>query len=245
MKQFTETLNALNDRLDLPQPARSRVLLEIAADLRDMYDYYRSQGVPPQDARQKAVEHCDLSDEALAELVRLHSSAWRRFMDRLGEQAQTRWERCLLVLMLVFIVVIAGRTAVSVDVFALAHVSVWVAVSITAVATWFAGFKAFVAFVKQDHDVRRLRWGLPALLVAAGADLVVGAYGGCMGMYEAARRSAEDPNGIWLYTIQWLVEGASLQLVCLSASVLVALMWYLIVNKVTRIERAEATELLG
>jgi hypothetical protein len=210
-----------------------------------MYDHYRSQGEPPQIARQKAVEHCDLSDDALAEIIRLHTSPWLRFMDRFGEQAQTRWERLLLALMLLSLAAIAGRVVVSVDVFALAHASVWAAVSITAVAIAFAGYKMFVAFIKQDHDVRRLRGGLSALLVAAGADLLVGAYGGCLGMYEAVRLSANDMSGIWRYAIQWLVEGASLQLVCLSASVLVALMWYLIANKVSRIERAEATELLG
>jgi hypothetical protein len=244
MKQFADTLSAINDRLDLPQPARSRVLLEIAADLGDMYDYYRAQGLSPQDARHRAVEHCDLSDEVLAELVHIHTSAWRRFMDRFSEQAQSRWERCLLALMLLSIAAIVGRMMLSVDVFAMAHGSVWAAVAITAGALAFAGYKAFVAFVKQQQDARSLRGGLSSLLVAAGANLLVGAYGNCLGMYQAVRRAVDDLDDGWLYTVQWLLEGASLQMVCLTAAVLISLFWYVIANKAARVEQAEAAALL-
>ena len=169
MSQFTEILRSINDRLDMPQPARSRVLLEIAADLRDTYDYYREQGLSQEEA--------DLSDEVLADLTRLHTSAWRRFMDRFSEQAQTRLERALVILTLVFIAAIAGRLVVSVDVFSTARPWIWAALVLTVSAVSYACQKLFLAYVKQDHDPRRLRAGLPSLLVAAGADLLIGAYG--------------------------------------------------------------------
>lgn len=245
MSDFTETLRTINDRLDLPQPAKSRVLLEIAADLRDMYEYYRAQGLSQQDARRRAVEHCDLSDEVLIELTRLHTSAWRRFMDRFSEQAQTRWERALMIVMLVFMAAVVGRFVATADVFATAHAWVWVAGVVTAAAVLYACYKLFLAFVKQVHDSRRLRAGLSSLLAAAGANLLIGAYGNCVAMYHAARRAADDLEGVWLYAAEWLLEGASLQMVCLAAAVAIALFWYVITNKVSRIERAEAAALLG
>jgi hypothetical protein len=245
MSDFTETLRAINDRLVLPQPAKSRVLLEIAADLRDMYEYYRALGLSQQDARHRAIEHCDLSDEVLTELTRLHTSAWRRFMDRFSEQAQTRWERALMILTLVFMAAVAGRFAMMADVFAAAHAWVWACGVVTALAVLYACYKLYLAFVKQAHDSRRLRAGLSSLLVAAGTNLLIGAYGNCVAMYDTAQRAADDLERVWLYAAEWLLQGASLQMACLSAAVVIALFWYVITNKVSRIERAEAAALLG
>jgi hypothetical protein len=238
-------MRTIDSRLDLPQPARSRVLLEIAADLRDMYEHYRQQGLSAQEAHQRAVDHCDLSDEVLAELTRLHTSAWRRFMDRFSEQAQSRWERALTVLMLLFVAAIAGRVVVTFDVFATAHRWAWAAVAVTSAAMVFAMIKIYLAFIKQDHESRRLRAGLSSLLVAAGADLAIGAYGNWMGMYRAARRAEHDLAGFWLYVVEWLVEGASLMVVCFAAAIVCAMLWYVIANKVARIECAEAAALMG
>lgn len=245
MKQFRETLRSINDRLDLPQPARSRVLLEIAADLRDMFDYYRGQGLAPDDAAAQAVEHCDLSDEVLAELTQLHTSAWRRFMDRFSEQAQSRWERALTVLMLLFIAAVTGRVIVTFDIFTTAHRWVWGAVVVTVAAMAFAGVKMYFAFIKQEHELRRLRAGLSSLLVAAGTDLLIGAYGNWIGMYRAVRLAEDDLAGFWRYAVEWLVEGASLMVICFAVAIVCALLWHVIASKVARIERAEVAGLLG
>ena len=54
MNQFTPLLKQLNSRLDLPQPQKSRILLEISADLNDLYDLYVSQGHSREEAKQRA-----------------------------------------------------------------------------------------------------------------------------------------------------------------------------------------------
>ena len=69
MTRFTDTLTKLNDRLDLPQPVRSRILLEIASNLEALYPHFRGDGLCEEAARRQAVEHCDLSDEARARMV--------------------------------------------------------------------------------------------------------------------------------------------------------------------------------
>lgn len=245
MNFFTDTLKEIDGRLDLPQPARSRVLLEIAADLRDLYDHYRDQGLSSKESRQRAVEQCDLSDEALSELMLVHTSAWRRFLDRFSEQAQTRWERALLVVLIVFIAAASGRLVFGVDVFATAGAWVWPALAITFVSFAFAGHKFYVAFVKKDHRSHRLQAGLPALLVAGAANLVIGAFGSSTAMYTAARRAADDYEGFWLYLTQWVLGSSSLLIVCFAAAILTALLWYVLANKIARIELAEAALLLG
>lgn len=44
----------------------------------------------------RARERLAVSDEALAELTRIHESPFRRLLGRISEQARTRWERALL-----------------------------------------------------------------------------------------------------------------------------------------------------
>ncbi len=44
MNRFAPLLKSINARLDLPQPTKSRIILEIASDLEDMYQFYQSQG---------------------------------------------------------------------------------------------------------------------------------------------------------------------------------------------------------
>ena len=55
MKQFTSLLKNLNSKIDLPQPKKSRMLLEIAADLNDMYNYYLAKGLTETEAVSRAI----------------------------------------------------------------------------------------------------------------------------------------------------------------------------------------------
>lgn len=245
MTNFTETLRDINDRLELPQPARSRVLLEIAADLDDLFAYYRQHGCSPQEARIRAIEHCDLSDEALAGLVQVHTSVWKRFLDRFGAQAQSRWERVFLLVLLAFVALLTGRMIVTLEVFEAAEAWVWPVVLVTFAAAVFGGHKLYLAFLKKDHDSRRLRSGLTALIAAAVANLIIGTFGAWMGLYRAAGRAADDVAGFWRYAVEWLFAGSSLFVVSLTAAVMVSLLWFVLANKVARIEEAEAAILLA
>jgi hypothetical protein len=244
MREFTDTLKEINERLDVPQPARSRLLLEIAGDLNDLYEHFRSQGMSKGDARRLALDTCDLSDDALAELVSLHTSLWRRFMDRFSAQAQSRWERALLLVFLVFVVAATGQIVTTAAVFRLAAGWVWPAVFVTFVGVVVGAEKLYQAYIKKSHNARRLRSGLGAVLAAAVADLIIGTYGYAMGMYHAVHRTAEDVDGMWLFVTEWLLESSSLLIVCFTAAILVSLLWYVLANKVARIEQAEAAVLL-
>ena len=50
MNRFAETLAGINERLDIPQPRKYRIMQEIAADLEDVFEQYRSSGMTEQEA---------------------------------------------------------------------------------------------------------------------------------------------------------------------------------------------------
>lgn len=174
MSRFRDLLRRTNERLDMPQPEKSRILLEIAADLEDAFELYRSEGLDEEEAARRAEEKFEVSEEALRELVEIHQSAFRRFLGRISGQAQTRWERVLLVAVVVCIAAFAGREFLSAEPFRRAGSFVW-AVAGTALAAFvLTVIKAYTIYIRRERDVRKLRKGLQWLPVLGGLSLAAG-----------------------------------------------------------------------
>jgi hypothetical protein len=244
MSRFIHFLQRINQELDVPQPAKSRIILEIHNDLNDLYDLYRSQGKAEAEARQQAEQKCNVSPEALAQLVAIHSSGVRRVMDRLSEQAQSRLERIGLVLVMAFLAILSGRIIFSSGFLAQTSPFVWGSLTIAALAAVTGIGKLYRFYLKQDHRMRTLRNGLPSLLFLAGGGFVIGLYGYLYELYRAASRSAADFEGVWFYIIDWLVRGSSAAIVSLWVCILSATLWYVLETKAGRIEQAEVEILL-
>ncbi len=51
MKRFTRVLSDARDQLEISEPSRTRVLLEMASDLEDSYDFHLSHGCDEAEAR--------------------------------------------------------------------------------------------------------------------------------------------------------------------------------------------------
>lgn len=74
MSRFTSLLKRIDDRLKFPQPTKSRILLEIAADLEDLHLLYLERGLGEEEAAQLAEEKFDFSDKALQEFTHVHQT---------------------------------------------------------------------------------------------------------------------------------------------------------------------------
>ena len=96
MSRFTEALSETADRLTVPQSVRSRILLEVAADMDDLYKAYTDRGLEGEAAREAVLEHFDLSDEALEDLVRVHASPIQGVLNGLSGQPGQGWEKTVL-----------------------------------------------------------------------------------------------------------------------------------------------------
>ncbi|NIP77759.1 MAG: hypothetical protein GWM90_00560, partial [Gemmatimonadetes bacterium] len=72
MMSFDGALRGLAGELDLPEPVRSRVLLELRSDLEAMGAALLEEGLPPEEARRRTLEALFPSAAALAELRAFH-----------------------------------------------------------------------------------------------------------------------------------------------------------------------------
>jgi hypothetical protein len=252
MRRFTSLLQNINKKLDLPQPARSRIILEIAADLEDLYQVYRGQGMDEKQAEQKTQEKMDLTDEALAELVKIHESSFRRWMDRISEQARTRWERILLVCMIVFIAAISMQALTTTEILRQTSQFVWPIIGIGFLAIALSIPKFYSLYIKKDHSVKRIHKGLPLLLFLGLGNCAFGMLGyyielglsGSRSMFAGSMnilciRLDADPKRI-SDIAAWLIRSSSMIMICMLLTMLIGLIWFVLWNKVQKIELAES-----
>jgi len=243
MTRFADVLRDTAARLQLPQPAKSRILLEIAGDMEDLYQVCREQGRSREEAYREAVARFELSDEALGELVRVHTSRLRRLLDGLSEQGRSRAERVALGLLVLFVVATSGRQVASSSLFADASVLAWPALFLALVAIVVGARKAWSLWLSQDHDVRRLHEGLTPILVLGGLSAGIGFFGFWIEIQIIARRLAAGGRGADL--VAWLLASAATVIVAMVSALACGLIWYVLAHKVAKVQQAEIAYLLA
>jgi hypothetical protein len=244
MKRFIEILRQANERLDLPQPIKSRIILEMAADLEDLYQFHRRQGLNDSDALREATDAFNLSPEALEQLVEIHTTPFRRFLDRLSAQAQTFWERIFLVTLLLFTAVFIGPSLLRADMFVDAGVFLWPIAGTSLAALYLAVRKTYDLYVKKDHRVRRLRRGLTPLIALAGVDVVIGIQGFVFLLHSSFTLFLITAGPMDKDLGRWMIQSSATAVVSLSAAIIMGIIWFVLANKIAAIERAEVAHLL-
>lgn len=150
----------------------------------------------------------------------------------------------MLVAILLFVVTMTGPALVRSDFFRNASGFVWPTILLgIGVVAIFVG-KAYRLFLKKDHRVRGLRRWLPALLMLACAALFNGAFGYFVTLHATMMRIASGRQDAGELLMGWLLGGTATMILSLLVATLAALLWFVLMNKVLRIERAEAALIL-
>lgn len=246
MSRFADVLQQAHERLQVPEPSRNRILLEMASDLEDSYQYYLSQGLEEAEAIRRAEAAFGTSDETLKSLARIHQTSAGGFADRLSGMAGRVWERVLLLAILLFEMWLVLEFLSSDWFFFYVSPFVWpiagVAVTAFAVTIW----KLYQIFSKTSGEVRRLRCGLGALLFLAGASLGICCCGFLFHLQRFFRINApQAPESLFMNFAGWMIQISSMMTVGLLTAMLTALVWFVLTNLVARAERAEVDALLA
>lgn len=258
MKHFVDVVQIINNKLDLPQPIKSRIILEIFADLEDMYQLYVQKGFNPMEAAKKAKEKIDLSSDALEQLINIHQSYFRKFLFKFSEQAQTLWERIILVV-LFLIVTIAIIHAISTTPFLTnASLFIYPLMTIFICAILIVIYKIYQLFIKKDHEIPKLRIGMQALLSFSGISLFIGIFGYFVELFYAGDYALLletkmsflitifNPNfdTILFQITNWAIRSSEMMMMCFSVTIFSALAWFFLINKIINIEQSEIEYLL-
>ena len=259
MSRFTSVLRDLNERITLPQPHKSRILLEIAADLNDLYEEFRNRGLNESEAIAMAKETCDISDTALRELTQIHETTFRRFLDKLSVNRRTKYERLLLALLLCCVAIITSQAIWSMSFFYHASNFIWPIIGMVFIAFAIFFTKFYSLFIEKNHSVHQLRSRLDMLISTAGVSVLIGVYGYFWELFRAKSMSVFMGFNIIMITetdIQHtplllpdmagiFLRASFLMVVSMFAALIIIVMWALLIYKVTKIEQDEAAILLA
>lgn len=246
MSRFAKTLQTVRDRLEVPEPSRSRILLEMASDLEDSYQYHLDRGHDEAEAMRRAEEAFGSSEEALQHLSRIHQRGVGGLADRVSNQVGGIWEKILLLAILLFEIWLAIEFLSSEWFFFYVSPFVWPIAGIALAAFGVAVWKLRQIFSKTEGDIRRLRSGLGALLFLAAASLIVSGLGLLFHLQRFFRLNADlAPESLFMNFAGWMIQISSMMTVGLLTAILTALVWFVLVNLVARAERTEIGQLLA
>ena len=245
MNRFFPLLEKINARLELPQPLKSRIILEISADLDALVEAYTARGLSEEEALELAEEKIDLSEASLAELVEIHTSPLQRWMARLSSQELSRWERFLFIASLIFILLFTGTRMLSTRFLMNANASVWPVLGLLVPVLCISMAGVYRLYVKRDHRMKHLRSGQSLLFILSGAIMFTGVYGLSLEFYLALRQIQLNVDSAGETLARWLLGGSATLTVSLLAALVTALIWFILMNKADRIEQAEAAHLLN
>jgi hypothetical protein len=232
MSRFNAVLHRTGDRIGLPPAVRSLILVEIAADLEDLFQHYLRQGLSEDEAAARAEEMVDLSDDALAELVNIHSDA-RGWAERVVQRSQPFWERIAMALIVLFFVAIAAVEP-EWDLMLQTSVFIWPVLAILGILLIFVAIQLFGGW--NGASPRRLRDALATPLFLGAASAVTGFVGFGIGMYSTLKRMAAAPQHAGGLFAQAILNGTSTLIVALLVTLVAAVVWFFLAGRVARIE---------
>lgn len=234
---FAPALARLAERLDLAPAAKSRVLIEMRADLEALYEHHRARGCPPSIARELAEERVLPSEEALAALVGLHASPLVRWLDGLSGRLRRGWE--FLAAGTVLAAAFGGAAWIVLRVGFLFPPSpfLWPVLALGGACLAGALPHGWALFVRNSARAAAGRT-LPLYLVAGAAAVLVGAAGLVLGLHGTALAAAG--GGLAAGDLLGrLARDAALLATALAVTFCAGGAWFLFANRAAALRRAE------
>lgn len=244
MNRFAATLRQLDDQLPLPQHARARVLLEVAADLDDAFEIGLHRGLSEADAEGAALAAFRPSSEAVAQLVCIHGGLLARLLDGVSEQARSRWDRSLVATVAFVTLALTGHLVWDLELFTAAGGWAWGLVCLCAVALVVGVAKVYRLFIAKDHRPRTVRRGLGLMVSLAAVQIMVGLGLATVGSYSWLTALISTWPADPAAPLAKLLHSSALATVALFGGIVTALGWFLLSQRVARIEVEEAQLLL-
>jgi len=244
MSRFNQVLKETDGRLAVSEPARSRILLEIAADMEGLHREFLERGLSPEDAQEEVLEHFDLSDEALRELIRVHDSPLERSLGTLSDQVESPWSRILLLVLALFVVAGSGSLLFWTRLYRDASSLVWVVVPVLGFGAVLAGRRAYRLFRRDSGWSKERRGDGGAIL---GLSLLVPVFAGVglwVELYRGMLRIRTAPRDALIYLVDWLHMASATLTVALSGGLVLGFLWFFLDSRARRLEREAADNLL-
>lgn len=245
MDRFGRVLRRAERRLEAPEPERSRILLEMAGDLEDLYRAYRERGLDEEEALRRAERWLAPSNAALASLRDVHLPAFDRLLGRLGGTTRGRVELGLVTLASLLAVGGGVLGVLRSGALSASSPGLWTVAGLGVAGLGVGLSQGYALFVRGDRLGPGWRRRLRRVLAAATATALAGLLAGAVRLSVAAVpfQAGGVPPGLW----SEVATAAGVAALGLSTSLLLALLWLVLRARAAVVARAreELREAVG
>lgn len=225
--------------LDVPYPAKARILEELASDAEALYGHYRRAGWGRAASLREVEARLGVSVNAAEELAELHRPIYDRLISRYARGRQARLESALLLLTVLVALGSYGGAMLRLRLLESGSILPWV-VLVSGAGAWVMAFvKVFHVVIRGDARLARLRSGLGWILALAGISAAAAVTSGFVEMYQAAELAVASPGRAMEVIVPWLRQSADLLVAVLATAIGVGIVWFLLETRVSALERTE------
>lgn len=238
MGRFDQVLRRVDRELEVREPERSRILLELAGDLEDLYREYRGAGCADREARLRAETWLAPDPASVGRLRDLHTPLLGRLLSPLSDIGRSRLETGALSL-LTLVSIAGGLGALWVSPLVWPPGPAMVAIlALGGLGTALAGRHALDVLLSSKRGVRVPEWipGLPAL---SAASALTGAVGASLEL-RAALLSSSSSAATAGFPWERVGTAAGTATLGLVVALALALGWFWLVVRVRVVRNARA-----
>ncbi len=217
MRPFLPTLRRLDRDLTVPVPDRLRILRELEFDLKALSGELEARGMPPYEARTRALDALVPDGATLRELDRLHAPHYRRLTRHFNPGRLRTLERSALVLATAAVLLAETLLLLRADWLRHASPFLWPVLGLGALLFAAIAAQSFRLWVKHDHQDPAANFRV--ILLVSGLTLATGVLGAFADFFRLAGALQAEPELAGSLLPEWLAGTC----VLLSFSLLLAL----------------------
>ncbi len=245
MDRFGRVLRRAERRLEAPEPERSRILLEMAGDLEDLYRAYRERGLEEEEALRRAERWLAPSTVALALLRDVHLPAFDRLLDRLGGTTRGRVELGMVALASLLAVGAGVLGVLRSGALSASSPGLWTVAGLGVAGLGVGLRQGYALFVRGERLGPGWRRRLRRVLAAAAATALAGLLAGVarLTVTVVSFEGGGIPSALW----SEIATAAGVAALGLGTSLLLALLWLVLRARAAVVARArdELREAVG
>lgn len=244
MSRFADVLADADARLSVPEPARARILLEISADMEGLQQEYLGRGFSEQEAEAAVLEHFEMSEEVLMDLVRVHDTPIQRSLESISGQVGSPWARLLMVFLAILVTVASGTLLFRPQLYRDASLSVWVTMPLLVVGFVIASCHIRKLANRSDLRTPLPRSGLGPLLGLSVLMVAMAGVGLWIELYLSILRIRDNPAETLVHLVGWLHMASATLVIALSGALVMGFLWFFLEARLRRRELAAVANLL-
>ena len=245
MNRFTHVLSELDSRLTVLEPARSRIVLEVAADMEDLFQEYLLRGYSEEDAGIAVADHFNLSDDALQELILVHDTPFQRSLENLSGQVRGVGSRTLMAVLAILVAIGSGSLLFRGQLYRDASGLVWAVMPMLGWGLWVAGGHLRMLFGTKEDLRAGFRSGLGRLLGLAALMMGVTCAGLWVELYLSGLRIRAAPTETMIHLVGWVHMASATLVIALSGALVLGFLWFFLTSAARLRELTAVTVLLG